>query len=96
MYSIAIGKVSVAFLIERIAGPSSWRKWLLRSISISIIISATITLAFFYAQCSPARAVWDKYLLKEGKAHCWNPTPVNTWNLVIAGKSQLNCAVGNY
>lgn len=87
MFSISIGKISVAFLIERFAGPSSWRKWLLRSISISVFISAVITLTFFYAQCQPARAVWDKYLLKEGKAHCWNPIPINNWNLVIASRS---------
>ena len=86
MFSIAIGKISVALLIERIAGSSRWRKWLLRSISISVFITAVITLTFFYAQCQPARAIWDKALVKEGKAHCWNPHPVNTWNLVIAGK----------
>ncbi len=86
MFSIAVGKISVAFLIERFAGPSNWRKWLLRGISISIFISAVITLTSFYAQCQPAHAVWDKYLLKEGKAHCWNPIPVNNWNLVIASK----------
>ncbi|KAL8827510.1 MAG: hypothetical protein Q9191_003139 [Dirinaria sp. TL-2023a] len=84
MFSIAIGKISVALLIERIAGPSRWRKWLLRSISVSVFITAVITLTFFYAQCQPARAVWDKALVKEGKAHCWNPHPINTWNLVIA------------
>lgn len=87
MFSISIGKISVAFLIERFTGPSNWRKWLLRSISISVFISAVITLTFFYAQCQPARAVWDKYLLKEGNAHCWNPIPVNNWNLVIASRS---------
>ena len=89
MFSIAVGKISVAFLIERIAGPSKWRKWLLRAISISVFISAVITLTFFYAQCDPARAVWDKSLVAEGKAHCWNPIPVDTWNLVIAGKSPI-------
>ena len=91
MFSIAIGKISVAFLIERIAGPSDWRKWLLRGISVSVFISAVITLTFFYAQCQPARAVWDKDLIKEGTGHCWNPIPVNTWNLVIASKSVDVC-----
>lgn len=86
MFSIAIGKISVAFLIERIAGPSDWRKWLLRGISISIFISATITFVLFYAQCQPARALWDKGMIKEGTGSCWNPIPVNTWDLVIASK----------
>ena len=87
MFSIAMGKISVAFLIERIAGPSDWRKWLLRGISISVVVSAVITLTLFYAQCQPARAAWDKGMIKEGTGHCWDPIPVNTWNLVIASKS---------
>ena len=87
MLSIAIGKISVAFLIERIAGSSDWRKRLLRGISISIFVSAVITFTLFYAQCQPTRAIWDKGMIKEGTGHCWNPIPVNTWNLVIASKS---------
>ncbi|KAL8880743.1 MAG: hypothetical protein Q9192_007953, partial [Flavoplaca navasiana] len=82
---IGIGKVSVAFLIERFAGPSKWRKYLLRSISISIIVSALLTVILFYAQCQPVRALWDKSLLKAGKAKCWDPVPLATWNQVIAG-----------
>lgn len=84
MLSIAIGKVSVAFLIERIAPPGNWRKWMLRGISISIMISAVITFTLFYAQCQPARALWDKGMIKEGTGSCWKPIPVNTWDLVIA------------
>ena len=86
MLSIAIGKISVAFLIERIAGPSDWRKWLLRCISISVFVSAIITFALFYAQCHPAKALWDKTLIKNGTGSCWNPIPVNTWDLVIASR----------
>lgn len=86
MFSIAVGKISVAFLIERIAGPNDWRKWLLRGISISVFISAVITFTLFYVQCQPARALWDKGMIKEGTGSCWNPIPVNTWDLVIASK----------
>lgn len=86
MLSIAIGKISVAFMIERIARPGDWRKWLLRGISISVLISAVITFTLFYAQCQPARAVWDKGMIKQGTASCWNPISVNTWDLVIASK----------
>ena len=89
MFSIAIGKISVAFLIERIAGPANWRKWLLRGISISIFISAVITFTLFYAQCQPVSAVWDKGTIKDGTGSCWNPIPVNTWDLVIASRSTL-------
>lgn len=90
MLSIAIGKVFVAFLIERIAPPGNWRKWMLRGISISIMVSATITFTLFYAQCQPARALWDKGMLKKGTGKCWNPIPVNTWDLVIASKDYFD------
>ena len=86
MLSIAIGKISVAFLIERIAGSSDRRRWLLRGISISIFVSAVITFALFYAQCQPVRAIWDKSMIKKGTGRCWDPIPVNTWNLVIASR----------
>ena len=86
IFSIAVGKISVALLIERLAGPSKIRKWMLRSISISVFVSAIITILLFYVQCQPARALWDKGMIKDGTGSCWNPIPVNTWDLVIASK----------
>ncbi|KAL8671648.1 MAG: hypothetical protein Q9168_003854 [Polycauliona sp. 1 TL-2023] len=82
---IGVGKISVGFLIERFAGPSKWRRWLLRGISITIVISAIITVTLFYVQCHPVRAAWDKSLVKAGKAKCWDPIPLNTFNQVLAG-----------
>lgn len=87
MFSIAIGKISVAFLIERLAGPRDWRKWLLRGISITVFVSAVITFTLFYAQCQPVEAIWDKSMIKNGTGSCWDPIHVNTWNLVIASES---------
>ncbi|KAL8881778.1 MAG: hypothetical protein Q9198_001089 [Flavoplaca austrocitrina] len=84
---IGIGKVSVAFLIERFAGPSKWRKYLLRSISISIVVSALLTVILFYAQCQPVQALWDKSLLKAGKAKCWDPVPLATAGICAAVKT---------
>lgn len=84
MFSIAIAKVGVAFLIERFAGPKRWRKYLLRFISVSIVVSAIITLTLFYTQCWPVEAVWNKALLKQGKGKCLDKNVTNTWNLVIA------------
>lgn len=86
IFSIAVGKISVALLIERLAGPSKWRKWVLRSISITVLVSALITIMLFYVQCQPARALWDKGMIKAATGHCWNPLPVNYWDLVIASK----------
>ncbi len=76
---IGIGKVSVAFLIKRFAGPSKWRKYLLRFISISIVVSGLLTVILFYAQCQPVQALWDKSLLKAGKAKCCDPVPLATY-----------------
>lgn len=90
IFSIAVGKISVAFLIERLAGPSKIRKWMLRAISISVFVSAIITIMLFYVECQPARALWDKGMIKKGTGHCWNPIPVNTWDLVIASTLPAN------
>lgn len=82
--SIGIAKISVAFLIERIAGPNHWRKWLLRFISISIVISAGITFLLFYLQCQPVKAGWDKSMINAGTGKCWDPIPLTRWNQVVA------------
>ena len=86
MFSIAIAKIGVAFLIERFAGPMRWRKWLLRFISITTFVTAVITLTLFYAQCSPVQAVWNKSMLAKGTGSCLNLKPINTWNVVIASR----------
>ena len=79
LFAIASGKISVAFLIERIAGSSNWRKWMLRSMSISIFLTAVIISTLFWAQCQPVRAVWDKSMLVKGTGKCWDPTPINRY-----------------
>lgn len=89
--AIAAGKISVAFLIERIVGPSKWRKWMLRAISIGIAATSFIVVLFFYIQCQPTRAFWDKGLVKMGKGHCWDPIPINRLNLAVASKQSKDC-----
>lgn len=84
--SIGFGKMLVAFLIERIAPPGSKRKWLLRGISSSIVITGFITFVLFYAQCRPVQEVWDKSLIVKGLGSCLDPKAINTWNMVIASK----------
>ncbi|KAL9581759.1 MAG: hypothetical protein Q9212_003697 [Teloschistes hypoglaucus] len=83
--AIATGKISVAFLIQRIQGPNKWRTWLLRFISISVFITALFAVIFLFAQCQPARALWTPSMIKNGTGHCWNPIPVNNYDIVIAG-----------
>lgn len=84
--SIGLGKISIAFLIERIAPPGNWRKWLLRGISLSIAVTGILTVALLYAQCHPVRALWDKKMIAMGTAECWDPLPLNRFNLVAASE----------
>ncbi|KAL8711874.1 MAG: hypothetical protein Q9220_003818 [cf. Caloplaca sp. 1 TL-2023] len=83
--AIAFGKVSVAFLIQRIQAPGKWRIWFLRFCSASVFITALFALIFLFAQCQPAKALWTPSMIKNGTGHCWNPIPVNNYDIVIAG-----------
>lgn len=83
--AIATGKISVAFLIQRIQGPGKWRTWLLRFCSVTVFITALFAVIFLFAQCQPARALWTPSMIKAGTGHCWNPIPVNNYDIVIAG-----------
>lgn len=89
MMNIAVAKISVAFLIERLSGPTRWRRWLLRGISVSIMCSAIITFLLFYLPCDPVSANWDKTLIKEGKGKCWNLKAVNTWDVIVGSMYQF-------
>ncbi|KAL8929310.1 MAG: hypothetical protein Q9208_001393 [Pyrenodesmia sp. 3 TL-2023] len=83
--AIASGKISVAFLIQRIQGPSKWRLWVLRFISISVFITALPAVIVLYARCQPARALWTPSMIKDGTGHCGNPIPPNNYAIVVAG-----------
>ncbi|CAF9923648.1 hypothetical protein IMSHALPRED_005982 [Imshaugia aleurites] len=71
--ALAIAKMSVAFLILRIIGPSTrWRKW---SLYLSVGLTFTIgTLACIltFAQCNPPRALWEPTEVPWAK--CWKPS----------------------
>ena len=83
--AIATGKISVAFLIQRIQGPSKWRTWFLRFCSISVFITGLLSVVLLFAQCHPARASWTPSMIKDGTSHCWNPIQVNNYHISIAG-----------
>ncbi|KAL9024443.1 MAG: hypothetical protein Q9196_006516 [Gyalolechia fulgens] len=83
--AIATGKISVAFLIQRIQGPSKWRTWVLRFCSVTVFLTALFAVIFLFAQCQPARALWTPSMIKAGTGHCWDPVTVNNYDIVIAG-----------
>ena len=71
--ALAIAKMSVAFLILRLIGPSTrWRKWsLYLSIVLTFIIGALACILTF-AQCNPPRALWEPTEVPWAK--CWKPS----------------------
>ncbi|KAL8970838.1 MAG: hypothetical protein Q9183_001337 [Haloplaca sp. 2 TL-2023] len=83
--AIATGKISVAFLIQRIQGPSKWRTRFLYFCSVSVFITGLLSVVLLFAQCQPARAAWTPSMIKDGTGHCWNPIPVNNYHISIAG-----------
>ncbi|KAL9131488.1 MAG: hypothetical protein Q9217_000567 [Psora testacea] len=72
--AIATGKASVAFLILRIIGPSTfWRKWIIYvSIPLTLLMNS-LAVVFLFAQCNPPRVLWEGPKAVPG-AKCWNPS----------------------
>ncbi|KAL2048480.1 hypothetical protein N7G274_000392 [Stereocaulon virgatum] len=71
--AVTTAKMSVAFLILRLIGPSTvWRKWsLYTSIVLTFIVGALACILTF-VQCNPPRALWKPPSQVPG-AKCWNP-----------------------
>ena len=66
--STCFGKISVALFLLRLIGGGGMERWFYAGIVLLLVINITCT-AFVYAQCTPARALWDI-----GIPHkCWNP-----------------------
>ncbi|KAI4281031.1 MAG: hypothetical protein L6R38_003979 [Xanthoria sp. 2 TBL-2021] len=82
--AIATGKISVAFLIQRIQASSKWRTWFLRFCSISVGLLAFLVVVFLFAQCQPVHTLWTPSMIKDGTGHCWDPIPGNNYNIAIA------------
>ncbi len=73
MLSLAIPKLAVACLLERLLSPKHGQKWrrpVLFTLSISCVVIAVLCSIMFWAQCRPAAGLWN-LLLKE---RCWNPS----------------------
>ena len=72
--SLMSGKMSVAFLLLRLLGPSAfWRKWFLYVNIVLNFVLGSLTSIFTFAQCDPPRALWEGPS-KLPHAKCWNPT----------------------
>jgi hypothetical protein len=66
--STCFGKISVALFLLRLVGGGGMERWFYAGIVSLLVVNITCT-AFVYAQCTPARALWDI-----GIPHkCWDP-----------------------
>ena len=73
MLSLAIPKLGVACLLERLLSPKHGQKWrrpVLFTLSISCVVIAVLCSIMFWAQCRPAAGLWNIFLEKD----CWNPS----------------------
>lgn len=67
--ALATSKASVALLIMRIMGTSTWRKNFLYFLIAANFLFCTLAIIFTFTQCRPSRALWDPSV----KGKCWNP-----------------------
>ncbi|KAK0511295.1 hypothetical protein JMJ35_005868 [Cladonia borealis] len=73
--ALVTAKISVAFLILRLIGPSTiWRKWSLYVSIVLNLIFAVLACILTFVQCNPPRALWEAPSQVPG-AKCWNPKP---------------------
>ena len=82
IFLFATGKASVAILILRIMGRTSfWRRLVLYAVIVSVFIVNSLGCVFTFVQCDPPRALWTPGL----SAHCWDPKVQEHYNYFLAG-----------
>ena len=86
--AVVTAKISVAFLILRIMGPSTvWRKWSLYVCIILNFIIAVLACILTFVQCNPPRALWEPPSQVPG-AKCWNPKHQADYAIFSSGGSK--------
>lgn len=80
--ALATSKASVAFLILRIMGTSTWRRYFLYFLVAANFLFCSLAIIFTFAQCRPSRALWDHSI--DGK--CWNPKSQSSFSLMAGSK----------
>ena len=74
LMSIAIPKLAVACLLERLLNPTRASKWsprILYGFSIGCLAYSILNCILFWVQCKSAAALWDPLI---SKANCWDPS----------------------
>ncbi|KAI9822947.1 MAG: hypothetical protein M1826_000329 [Phylliscum demangeonii] len=78
--ALATSKISVALLILRVMGRSTYRRWFLYAIIGLTFTVNSIGCILTFAQCSPPRALWTPSI----KGNCWDPS-VQTNYAIFSG-----------
>ncbi|EFY92846.1 integral membrane protein [Metarhizium acridum CQMa 102] len=69
--STAVAKMSIVLFIRQIIGKGHSRMWFLYIMVAMLFVVSVVCVAFIFAQCTPAAALWDPGLSEVGK--CWDP-----------------------
>lgn len=78
--STCFGKISIVILMLRIIGNSKRQAWFLYSIISALFVISVVCVAFIFAQCTPASALWDPAVV--GK--CWSPVVQQSYGYFTA------------
>ncbi|KAL6152396.1 hypothetical protein ACJBU6_09267 [Exserohilum turcicum] len=77
--------ISIAILVCQILSPNPARTIALYSMAILQVIFAIITIALAFAQCQPARKLWEKTL----PGSCWSPDVLNYFSYWLCAYTTL-------
>ena len=85
--STSVGKISIVLFIMRMIGNGhKIQKWMLTIMVSALFIISVICVAFIFAQCTPAAALWDPTI--SGK--CWAPTVQQDYGYFTACKFDIS------
>ena len=66
--AVAVARISVAVLMLRLIGPSTWRRRFLHFSIISTFLLSSAYSVLIWTKCSPIKKIWDPLV----KGRCWD------------------------
>lgn len=79
---LAATRASVALLIMRIMGASTWRRGFLYFLMVATFLFCGLAIVFNLTQCRPPSALWDHSI----KGKCWKPERLSSYALFSSSK----------
>lgn len=68
--SIAVPKLAVTAMLNRILNPTLWQRTFLWVLTGSAAVVSCVCIVVLFTMCDPPRALWETHLVLEGKATC--------------------------